>query len=130
MRLMVWPASMVCSAEHEVARLRRAQSDLDRLPVAYFPDENDLGGLAQGRAQPVGEAVEIGAQLALVEGRRVMRVNKLDGVLQGDNVDGACAADLAEDRGQGSGFAGAGGAGDEHQASLLSRNVVDNLREV
>ena len=120
----------VQGAEHEVASLRSTQSDLDRLPVAHFPDQNDLGGLAQGRAEPVGEAVEIGAQFALVEGSRVMRVNKLDGVLQRDNVDGACAADLVEDRGQSSGFAGAGGAGDEHQASLLPRNVGDNLREV
>ena len=60
MRLMVSPAlTGVQGAQNQVAGFRRAQGDFDRVAVAHFADENDLGRLAQGGAQAVGIVVEI-----------------------------------------------------------------------
>ena len=117
-------------AQHQVAGLRGAQGDLDRLAVAHFADENDFGRLAQGGAQAVGEAVEISAQFALVERGHVVRMNKFDRVFQRDDVNGLGVVDLVEDGGQRGGFAGAGRAGDQHQAGFFARNLLDDLREV
>jgi hypothetical protein len=78
MRLTVWPASMVCSVlKDQVAGFRRAQRDFDRVAVAHFADENDLGRLAQRGAQAVGKAVEINAQFALVERGLVVRMHEI-----------------------------------------------------
>ena len=57
MRLMVGDAELVCSVPNvrwPVSAMR--QRRLDRLEVAHFADEHDVGVLAQRRAQRVGEA--------------------------------------------------------------------------
>ncbi len=87
MRLMVWAAELVCSVrEGQVARLGDAQRRLDRLQVAHFADEDDVGVLAQGGAQRVGEGVRVGVQLALVDHALLVPVQVLDRVLDRDHV--------------------------------------------
>ena len=112
-----------------MARLGGAQGDFDGLAVAHFANENDLGRLAKSGAQAVGEAVEIAAQLTLIEGGHVMRMNKLNRIFQGDDVNGPRVTDLVENRRQRGGFAGTGGAGDEHKAGFFTWNLFDDLRE-
>ena len=111
-------------AEHQVAGFRGAQRDLDRFAVAHFADENDLGRLAQGGAQPAGESVKIGAQLALIEGGAFVGMHEFDRVFQRDDVDGPGVVDLVQNCSQGGGFAGAGGAGDQHQARSFRAGSV------
>ena len=52
--------------ERQVAGLGDAQRRLDRLEVAHFADEDDVGVLAQRGAQRHREAVGVGVHLALV----------------------------------------------------------------
>ena len=55
-------ASVVCSvAMHEVPRLGRLEGDLHRLLVADLADEDDVGVLAQRRAQGRREARRVDA---------------------------------------------------------------------
>ncbi len=72
--------------EDEVARLGRFERDLGRLVVAHLADEDDLRRLPERRAQRRGEVLGVRADLALVDGRVLVRVEELDGVFDGDDV--------------------------------------------
>src|SRR5579883_1950666 len=117
-------------AEHQVACLGGAERDFDRLAIAHFAHQDDFGGLSQGGAQTVGEGVKVGAQFALIECGFVVRVNKLDRVFQGDDMDGLGMIDFVKNRGKGGGFAGTGGAGDQHQAGLFTWDLTNDIGEL
>ena len=67
---------------------RGLQSDLHRLAVPHLSDENHFGGLAQRRAQRERESRCVAMEFALVDGRLLMLVEKLDGVFNRQNVEG------------------------------------------
>src|ERR1041385_7966067 len=117
-------------AEDEVAGFGGAEGDFDGGAVAHFADENDLGGLAQGGAQAVGEAVEVLAEFALIDGGLFLGVAELDGIFERHDVDRLHGVDLVDDGGEGGGFAGAGGAGDEDEAGFFPGGLEDDFREV
>jgi hypothetical protein len=81
----------VQSGEHEVARLGRGQRGLDRLVVAHLADEDDVGILAERAAERLGERLGVDLDLALVDDRFLVAVEKLDRVLDRDDVLGAVA---------------------------------------
>ena len=54
-------------AEHQVAGLGRLDRDRDRLEVAHLADQDDVGILAQRRAQRVLERLGVRVDLALVD---------------------------------------------------------------
>ena len=58
----------------------------------------------------------IGVQFALVNGRFLVTMQKLDGIFDGEDVIGLLLIHFVEDGGERGGFAGAGGAGDEDDA--------------
>ena len=80
-----------------------------------------LGAWRNAARRPLAKRVEVRAQFALVESGLALRMDELDRVFQRDDVDGLGLVDLVQHRGQRRGFAGAGGAGDEHQAGFLAR---------
>ena len=116
----------VQGAEGQVARLRDAQRRLDRLQVAHLADEHDVGVLAQGGAQRVGEGVGVRVQLALVDHALLVRVQVLDRVLDRDHVLVALVVDLVEHRRERRRLAGAGGPGHQHQAARLVADGGDH----
>ena len=73
--------------ERQVARLGDAQRRLDRLEVAHFADEDDVGVFAQNGLQGVGEGVRVGVELALVDEALLVRVQELDRVFDRDDVE-------------------------------------------
>ncbi len=75
--------------EDQVAGLGGEQRGLDRLVVAHLADQDDVGVLAQRRAQGGGEAAGVDVDLALVDDGLLVAVQELDGVLDGDDVLGA-----------------------------------------
>lgn len=76
---IVWAGiHRVKRAQDQVPRLISLQSQLDGLVIAHLADQNHLGRLAQRRAQPVGERVDIAPQLALVEGRLDSGMHELE----------------------------------------------------
>ena len=107
-----------------MAGLRGLEGDGDGLHVAHLPDQDHLGRLAQGCAQGEGEGLGVVAHLALVDGRLVVRVEVLDQVFDGDDVDGLVLVDLVDDRGEGRGFAGARGPGHEDDPVALVGDLV------
>jgi hypothetical protein len=73
------------------ARLRGGQRHAHRLEVAHLAHEQGVGVLADGRLDPLGEARDVGADLALREDGLVVGVDELDRVLDRDHV---CASRL------------------------------------
>ena len=64
-----------------MAGLGRGERDFHGLPVAHFADEDHLGRLAQGGAQPVWVRVEVGAKLPLIERAQAVLMHELDRIL-------------------------------------------------
>ena len=87
-------------AQNEVTGFGRAQRDLDGVTIAHFADKNDLGGLAQGRAQTVSKIIKIGPEFALVESGFGMRVNEFDRIFESDDMDRLGLIDLMKNRSQ------------------------------
>src|SRR5256885_9852950 len=59
-----------------MARLRRLHGGIDRLGIAHLADQDDIGVLAQRRAQAGAEVVGVHADLALRHGdRKSTRLN-------------------------------------------------------
>ncbi len=114
----------VQGGEGQVAGLGDAQRRLDRLQVAHLADQHDVRVLAQHRAQGVGEAVGVGAELALVDDALLVRVQVLDRVLDGDDVLVTLAVDLVEHRRQRRRLARAGRAGDQDQPARLLAQLL------
>jgi hypothetical protein len=107
--------------EDEVTRLGGLQRGLRRLGVAELADEDDVGILAENTAQRLAEAFGVEADLALVDDAAVIRMEDLDGILDGHDVLLTRAVDLVEHRRERRRLAGAGRAGHEHEAALLLR---------
>ena len=128
---MLWPASMVCSVLNTRWPVSAAgHGDFDGLAVAHFADENDLRRLAQRGAQAVGVAVEIRAQLALVERALAVLVDELDRVFERNDVVRLRAVDLVEHGGKRRRLARAGGTRDEHEAGLFLADFPEDRRQV
>ena len=122
-------ALRVQRAEHEVAGLGRREGGRDRLEVAHLADEDHVGVLAQRRAQALGEVRRVEADLALVDDALLVPVHELDGVLDREDVLGARAVDLVDERRERRRLPRSGRAGDEHEAARLLRELVQRRRQ-
>src|SRR6266852_2455702 len=100
----------------KVARFRGFESDFNRLAVAHFAYENDFWRLAQRRAQGQRKSRRVGMQFALMDGRFLMTMQKLDGIFDGEYVVGLLFVHFVENGRERGGFSGAGRAGDEYDA--------------
>ena len=116
-------------AEHEVAGLGRGQCGRDRLEVAHLADEDHVGVLAERGAKTFGEARSVDADLALVDDAALVPVHELDGVLDREDVLGARAVHLVDQRGERRRLTGAGRAGHEHEATRLLGKRVERRRK-
>ena len=115
-------------AEDEVARLGRGERGRDRLEVAHLADEDHVRVLAQRRAQALGEADRVDADLALVDDAALVPVHELDRILDREDVVGAVAVDLVDHRRERRRLTRAGRAGDEHEAARLHRELRERER--
>ena len=73
-------------AEDDVAGFGRRDGRLDRLQVAHFADQDDVGVHPQGAADGLGEVGHVDADLALVDRRLLVLVVVLDRVFDRDDV--------------------------------------------
>src|SRR5712692_10141608 len=129
MRLMLSIAELVCSGERQVARLGDGQRGRDRLQVAHFADQHDVGVLAQRVLERRGEARRVGPDLALVDDAALMAVDELDGILDRDDVPLELAVDLVDHGGEGRALARPGGARHEHQPAGPLGELRDHGRQ-
>src|SRR5436189_4994882 len=81
-----------------MASLRGFHSDLDGLPIPHLSDKNHFRSLPQGGAQAVSEAAGIAMQLTLVDNAILVRVKKLDWILNRENVIGMQFVDQINNR--------------------------------
>ena len=117
----------VDGGHHEVAGFCGGEGDADGFEVAQLAEDDDVGGLPQDGAQGGMPGGGIGADFALFDDGFFVAVDELDGVFDGDDVGGAGLVDVFDDGGEGGGFSGAGGAGDEDQAVWRYRRRDDLL---
>ena len=104
----------------EVAGLGGGQGRLDRLVVTHLADEDDVGVLPHRGAQRGRRSRRCRARTSrwlIID--ELVEVQDLDRVLDRDDVDLAVVVDVVDHAGEGRGLAGAGRAGDEHQAAGL-----------
>src|SRR6185503_3258184 len=113
--------------ERQVARLRDRQRCLDRLEVAHFADEHDVGVLPQRILQRGLEAEGVRTHFALVDDARLVAMDELDGVFYRDDVTLELFVHLVDHRGQRRALARAGWAGDEDQSPRAVGQLGDDL---
>ena len=111
----------------QVAGLGDLQRRLDGLKVAHLADQHHVRVLAQHRAEGVGVGKGVGVELALVDHRRLVRVQVLDGVLDGDDVKGLLGVDLVDHGGEGGRLAAAGWTGDQDQSAGFVAQRLDDV---
>src|SRR5579862_7836235 len=122
-------AGGVQGGEDDVAGFGGGDGGGDGFQIAHFADQHDVGILAQRTAQRFGEAGHVHADFALSHDALLVRVIIFDGVFDGDDVVGALLVDEVDHRRQRRGFAGAGGADDEHQSARTHADVFDHGRQ-
>ncbi len=131
MRPMVSAASSVCSVE----KTRCPDSAACNATCAVSASRSSPMRMTSGscrrtrRSACAKLSVSI-PDLALVHDAAAIVVEDLDRVLDRDDVLLTCAIDLVDHRRERCRLSGAGGAGDEHEATLLPREPRDSGREV
>ena len=113
----------------QVAGLRRLDRGADRLGVAHLTVEDHVGVLPERCSQRREEVVGVGPHLALVDRRDLVRVQDLDRVLDGHDVDGLRLVDVLDHGRERRGLARARRTGDEDQAAVLVGELPDRVRE-
>ena len=110
-----WPVSAAVSAVEIVSRSR------------ISPTRITSGSWRSAARSPSAKRRRVGADLALVDDAALVPVQELDRILDREDVLGAVAVDPVEQRRERGRLAGAGRAGDEHEAARLLAEVVELL---
>ena len=116
-------------AENEMAGFRGHERDFHGGSIAHFADQNDLWCLAKRGTQAIWIIIEIVPEFALIEGGPTSRMDELDRVLQGHDMDRLFLVNLVQDRGQGRRLAAAGGAGYEDESRFFPGDFLENRRQ-
>ena len=103
-------------AQAEVSGFREGDRMLHGFAGANFADEDHVGRLPQGILQRDLVGFRIDAHLPLGDDATGVGMHVFDGVLDGDDMTAGMLVAVLDHRGQGGGFAGAGGADEQHQA--------------
>ena len=78
-----------------------AQRRLDRLQIAHFTDQHNVGIFAQSGPQRTRKALRVLVNLTLVDQAVLVRMHELDRVFDGDDMFVSLAVDLIEHGRQG-----------------------------
>ena len=111
-----WPVSAAVSAVR------------DRLEVSHLADQDHVGVLAKSGTESLCERNRIRADLSLVDDACSMPVEKLDRILDRQDVLVPESIDVVEERGERRRLTGAGRAGDEDEAARLVGQLVETRR--
>ena len=97
----------------------------DGFKVAHFTDQNHVRILPQRPAEGFGESGNVAADFALGDDGFFVLVIVFDGVFDGDDVAVEVDVDVVDHGGEGGGFAGAGGTGDEKESAGAAAEFLD-----
>ncbi len=109
--------------------LRRQQRRLDRLEIAHFADQNDVGVLTQCAPQRIRKRARVDGNFPLIHDRLVVAMEILDGVLDRHDVARTGRVDVVDHRGERRALAAAGGSGDQHEAALFLSDPLEHRRQ-
>ena len=115
--------------KRQVARFSDPQRHLDRFEVTHFADEHDVRVLAKCGAQRRAERMSVSSDFTLVDHAVLMVMQKLDRVLDRQDMFVTVDIDLVDHRRERGRFTGTGRAGDEDQAARLFAKIRDDLRQ-
>ena len=116
--------------EDEVAGLGGGQGSADRLEISHLADEDHVRILAQRGAQAFGERGRVGADLALVDDAGAVPVQKLDWILDREDVLVPRPVDVVEQRRERGRLTRTGRPGDEDEAARLVGELVQAVGKV
>src|SRR4029077_1751967 len=116
--------------EDEMAGFRGFQCNLDRFAVTHFADENHFGSLTQRAAKGEGKSGRVAVQLALVNGGLFVLMQKLNGILDSEDVKGLFHVHFVDDCSDRGRFAGAGGAGHQDNAVFQLHDFFEARRQL
>ena len=119
----------VQGAENEMAGFRGHERDFHGRAIAHFADKNNLWCLPERGAQAIRITIEVMPEFALIKGGAAGRVNELDRILQGNDMNRLFLVNLIQDRGQGRRLATAGRAGDKHESGFFPGDFLKNRRQ-
>ena len=111
--------------QHQMPRLGCGQRSGHRFRVPHLPDQDDVRILAHGR--PHGAHVAIGVQpdLPLVQASPAVGMQHLDGVFDGQDVDGLAVVDVVDHAGQRGRLPAPGRTRHQDQASRRGRQLAN-----
>jgi hypothetical protein len=115
--------------QDEVTGLGRLQGRLHRLDVAHLADEDHIRVLSEDAAQALVEGQRVDPDLTLGDDRLLVRVQDLDGVLQGDDVHPVAGVDVIDHGPDGRRLPRPGGSGDEDEAAVLVAQLLHDRRQ-
>ena len=100
-----------------MARFGGGYGDAHSFRVAHFAYDDNVGSLAECGAQGGGKIGSVGADFDLLDYAAHMAMLVLDRIFDDDHVAGFAMIDFVDERGHGSGFAGACRATEKNQAA-------------
>ena len=100
------------------------------LAVAHLTHQDDIRTLAQGRAQSGGKALDVRADLALVDEAAPGLVHEFDGILESDDMASTATVHGFQHGGEGARFARAGRADDQHHAATGADQTPDAVGQM
>ncbi|MNH31128.1 hypothetical protein D3C79_914630 [compost metagenome] len=86
----------VYRGQHQVPGFRRSQRQAYRLRVAQLTEHDHIRVLTQRRTQCLGKTMAVPADLALTDPATLRAVDKLDGVLEGDDMQWPLAVQVID----------------------------------
>ncbi len=115
--------------ERKVAGLGDGERRGDRLEIAHFSNQDNVGVLAKAVLERRREGLRVGAHFALVDDAALVAVDELDRVLHRDDVTLPLLVDLVDDRRERGRFARARRARHQDQAARPLRQLRHHRRE-
>ena len=118
--IVVDGAGGVDRSEHQVARFGGVDGRHERFLITHFADEHDVGIFADRVLHADFEVDHVQADLALIDQALVFGEDEFDRVFERENVLAIPVVDPVEHRGDRRALAGAGDAGEQHHALVVS----------
>ena len=115
--------------EHDVAGLGGRNGGFNGFQIAHFADQDHVRILPESAADGFGEAGDIHADFALVDGRFLVVMEELDRIFNRDDVVIHILVDVVHQSGQRGALAGAGGPGDQKQAAGAEHQLGHHVRQ-
>ena len=113
--------------EHQMSGFGRGQRRLDRLQVAHFAHQDDIGILAESALERLRERQRVDPYFTLIHDRPLVADEELDRILDGHDVAGLVRVDVIDHRRQRGRLSRTGRTRHQDETALLSRDLLQHL---